>query len=135
MKRPKPIVTDGHLDKTVAGSPSTHRQQALAVSYAGQSVHAVEQEIKQHLLEMNSVAAHRWQIAWHVNLDANVPCRTVGACEHYDFIHQFTQHQRARIELSPLEQCAQPIDDFTGTLAREDASCPSIVTRPACVSS
>ena len=68
------------------------------------------------MLEMNSVAAHRWQIAWHINLNANVPCRTVGACEHYNFIHQFTQHQRVRIELSPLEQRAQPIDDFTGAL-------------------
>ena len=90
-----PIVTDGHLDKTVAGSPSTHRQQALAVSYAGLSVHAVEQEIEQYLLKVNSVTAGEWQIPGHVDLDANVPCCTVRARERHDFIHQLAQHHGA----------------------------------------
>ena len=79
-------------------------------------IHAVKDNVEQHLLKMHPVSAYGRQIAWHVHFQPHVLRHSFGPHEGPDIANEFAHVERFRIEGLPLEQSAHPVDDGAGTL-------------------
>ncbi len=78
-----------------------------------QSIHAVGNEIKQHLLKLDSIAPNGRQIVCHDNLKSNLPCRSRKLHEGHGVVDKLAHIKRSLGEILPFEKSAHPVDDVT----------------------
>ena len=93
-------VAHGDLDdlRAVALDPRGHADASILQARAVERVHAVENEVEQHLLKMHAVAAHGRQIARHVHVQLHLPRRRIDPHERRDVAHERAHVEPPRVE-------------------------------------
>ena len=109
-------VAHGDLDGLRAVEPRGHADAPIVRARAVERVHAVENEVEQHLLQMHAVATDVRQIARHVHVQLHLPRRRIDPHERRDVAHERAHVEPPRVERLPLEQPAHAVDDVARAL-------------------
>ena len=107
-------VVDADLDNRRARRAIASRGHAdppILPARAVEGVHAVENEIEQHLLNVHAIATDVRDIAGHGHVQLHVPRRRVDPQERRDLIHERADLEPPGVERAALEQGAHALDD------------------------
>ena len=109
---PAPGVDDAISTVCVATAPrASTAMLRRCVRGVVDGVHAVGDQVEQHLLQMNAIAQDRRQIARNLQGQANVARRGVGTHQGDDVLEQLVHVQRHDLDLVAPQHRAHAVDD------------------------
>ena len=113
---PGPVSPTAISTICAPSSRAVTRDAPIIPARAVERVHAVEDEVEQHLLQMHAVAPDVRQIARYVHVQLHLPRRRIDPHERRDVAHERAHVEPPRLERLPLEQPAHAIDDLARAL-------------------
>ena len=105
-------VGDRHFDGPGIRLSGTHDQASPLGRHFGHGVHAVEDEVEQHLLQMHAVAAHREQHVRDFDAQPHLAARRIRLHQDQDLVDQLRDVELDVFQAPPLEQAPHVIDDL-----------------------